>query len=125
MYKTPNLAKGNLSAQLLIDGTSLVLGTNEGLLFPATGVGNIFVGVIWGAGYATPEGDASREFVVAYRVSGDTFTITRAQEGTSAKQWEIADNFFATASDAVFGEIRTELGNKADAGNAIAYAVAL
>lgn len=119
MYKKANLAAGTLSAQLLVGGSSLVLQTDEGLKFPDTGSGNTFVGVIWGAAYASPEKDATSEFVVAYRSSGDTFTIVRAQEGTSAKQWEIGDNFMLTASKAVFDEYETALGDKADKTNVL------
>jgi hypothetical protein len=104
MLKKKNLAKGTLSAKLLIGGTSLVLQTDEGLKFPDTGSGNTFAGVIWGDSYASPELDSTSEFVVAYRSSGDTFTIVRAKESTSAKQWEVGDNFMLTASAAVFDE---------------------
>jgi hypothetical protein len=86
MLLKKNFAFGTLSAQLLIGGTSLVLQSGEGSLFPATGSGNTFAGVIWGSTYATPQSDATREIVVAYRSSADTFTIVRGQEGTSAKQ---------------------------------------
>lgn len=119
MYKKANLAAGTLSAQLLVGGSSLVLQTDEGLKFPDTGSGNTFVGVIWGAAYLSPEKDATTEFVTAYRSSGDTFTIVRAQEGTSAKQWEIGDNFMLTASAAVFDEYETALGDKADKTNVL------
>lgn len=115
MYKKANLAKGTLSAQLLVAGTSLVLQTDEGLKFPNTGSGNLFVGVIWGAAYSSPEADATHEFVEAYRSSGDTFTIVRAKESTSAKQWEIGDNFMLTASAAVFDEYEAALTGKAPA----------
>lgn len=119
MLKKKNLAKGTLSAQLLVGGSSLVLQTDEGLKFPDTGSGNTFAGVIWGASYASPELDSTSEFVVAYRSSGDTFTIVRAQEGTSAKQWEVGDNFMLTASKAVFDEYETALGDKADKTNVL------
>jgi hypothetical protein len=119
MYKKTNLAAGTLSAQLLVGGSSLVLQTDEGLKFPDTGSGNTFVGVIWGAAYLSPEKDATTEFVTAYRSSGDTFTIVRAKEGTSAKQWEVGDNFMLTASKAVFDEYETALGDKADKTNVL------
>ncbi len=112
MYKKKNFALGTLSSQLLIGGTSLVLQTGEGTLFPDTGSGNTFMAVIWGSGYATPQSDSSREIIVAYRSSGDTFTITRGQEGTSAKQWEINDNFMLTATAGVFDEYETAVNGK-------------
>jgi hypothetical protein len=44
--KKKNFAKGELSADLAIDGSSLTLATNQGLLFPDTGVGNPFRAVL-------------------------------------------------------------------------------
>jgi len=108
MYKRANLAKGELSAQLLIGGTSLILESGQGTIFPATGSGNIFTGMIWGASYATPFDDSTHEIVTAYRSSGDTFTITRAQESTSAKQWEIGDNFMLTMTSGALGDLVSE-----------------
>lgn len=107
MFQKKNFAKGELSAQLSIGGTSLVLETDQGALFPATGSSNIFKGVIWGSTFATPFDDTSREVVEAYRSSGDTFTIVRAEEGTTAKQWEIGDNFMLTATAEVLQELET------------------
>ena len=104
-FKKKNFAKGELSAQLLIGGTSAVLESGQGTLFPDTGSTNAFRAVIWGSEYATPFDDTSREIVEAYRDSGDTFTITRAQESTSAKQWESGDNFMLTATAAVLEEL--------------------
>lgn len=112
MYKKKNFAVGTISAQLPIDGTTLTLQPGEGDLFPPTGSDNYFVGVIWGSSYSSPQSDQTREIVVAYRLSGDTFTITRAQEGTSAKQWEVGDNFMLTATAAVFDEYENTFAPK-------------
>jgi hypothetical protein len=118
MYKKKNLAKSTLAAQLLIAGTTATIQTGDGTKFPAVGATNTFVGVIWGSAYLSPESDATREFVVAYRQTGggneDKFTLTRAQEGTSAKQWESGDNFMLTASAAVLDEYESAIGGKQD-----------
>lgn len=106
MFQFKNFAKSELASQLLIAGTSLSVQTGEGARFPDTGSTNIFRGVIWGSTYATPFDDSTREVVEAYRSSGDTFTIVRAQEGTSAKQWEIGDNFMLTATAATLEDLR-------------------
>lgn len=111
MFKTPNLAKGTLSTQLLVAGTSFSLQSGEGAKFVTTGEANLYCGVFWGASFASPEKDPDAEFVVCYRQTGegneDKFTITsRGAEETTPKQWEIGDNFMATASDALFEEIR-------------------
>jgi len=105
MYKLKNLAKGTLNAQLLSGGTSLTLESGEGAKFPDTGSDNVFVGVLWGSDFVSPEADSNAEFVTAYRTSGDTFTLVRAQEGTSASQWEIGDLFSLVASSAVLNRL--------------------
>jgi hypothetical protein len=84
--KLKNYAKGELSAQIAADAVSLTLGTGQGALFPDTGVGNYFQGVLFSASDTSPFADTTREIITCYRNSGDQFTITaRAQEGTSAK----------------------------------------
>lgn len=123
MYKKKNFSKSTIvNDPLLIDATSLTVATGEGTLFPDTGAGNTFVGVIFGSSYAAPASDPSREIVLAYRNSGDQFNITRGQEGTSAKQWESGDNFMLIASAAVLDEYETALGTKVAANEAIAGA---
>jgi len=126
MYKKKNFSKSELATQLLIAGTEFTVTTSDGSLFPAVGSGNTFVGVIWGSAFAAPGSDPSREIIVAYRQTGagneDKFTITRAQENTSAKQWEIGDSFMLIASVAVFDEYETAIGTKVTANAGISGA---
>ena len=112
MLKKKNFAKTLCAEQLTIGELDLTITTGEGVKFPAVGAGNTFMAVLWGAAFATPEADTTREIVLAYQGSTDVMTIVRAQEGTTAKQWEIGDNFMLIASSAVFDEYETELGLK-------------
>ena len=72
------------------------------------------------------------EIVLVTATSGDTFTITRAQEGTTAQGWSVGDffNIFITAADfgefSQIGDLQAQSGNyAADTGTANAYVVAL
>jgi hypothetical protein len=122
-----NFAKSTLAAQLLIAGTTLTMAAGEGLLFP-DGSGDHFQMVIWTAGYGSPIDDVTREIVHATAtVTPDVYTVARAQEGTTAKQWEIADLCALVLTAAKIAEIeaRIDLESKdwsvvtADPANAI------
>lgn len=71
-------------------GTSLVLATGGGALMPAVP----FNGTDW-ATNAQPT-TANAEIVRVTAISGDTLTIVRAQEGSSARTIVIGDQFAAT-----------------------------
>lgn len=84
MYTYSNFAKSTVQNNpLAIGGTSLTLDTGDGAKFPSSGT---FTIVIWGSAYGNPTGDSTAEICTATR-SGDVLTITRGQEGTSAKEW--------------------------------------
>jgi len=89
LLKNKNFAYSTLAGTVLIGAASLTVATGEGALFPATGD---FMMVIYGATYPSPCLDSTRELVKATLTSGDTFAITRAQEGTVAKEWAADDN---------------------------------
>jgi len=110
MYKKKNFAKSlTTNNPLAIDGVSLGVTTGEGVKFPAVGATYLFMGVIWGASFSSPEADPDREIVECYQASTDTFTIVRAQESTSAKEWPVGSNFMLTATGGVFEEIEAEI----------------
>lgn len=81
-----NFAYSTLNGGVLIGDLSIVVTT--GANFPATGN---FMLVIWDQAYANPSFDATRELVLCTARSTNTITITRAQEGTSAKAWNSGD----------------------------------
>ena len=71
-------------------GTSLIVTAADGAKFPAPGNG--FWCTIWNATtYPDPTNDTLREIVLVTARSTDTFTITRAQLGTSARTVTTAD----------------------------------
>ena len=85
-WQNKNFAYSTLNGGVLIGDLSLVVTT--GANFPATGN---FMLVIWDQAYANPSFDATRELVLCTARTADTITITRAQEGTSAKAWNSGD----------------------------------
>lgn len=71
-------------------GTSLVVASGHGTRFPTVP----FNATIWADG-DIPD-PANAEIVRVTAISTDTFTITRAQEGTSARSVIVGDNIAAT-----------------------------
>jgi len=81
-----NFAKVTVAQGYGASDTSIALGTGQGakLPDPASGQYNL---VWWNAtDYVDPADDPNAEIVRVTAVSGDTLTVTRAQEGTSATQ---------------------------------------
>ncbi len=72
-------------------GTSLVVTAGQGSRFPAVP----FNAIIWPGGVATP---ANAEVVRVTAISTDTFTITRAQEGSTARTVLVGDLIAATVT---------------------------
>lgn len=106
MLKNKNFAKSKLASGITSTETSLTVTTAEGSNFPSAGN---FRAVIWGAQYASPADDPTREIVTATLSSGDAFTITRAQEDTSAKAWSTGDNFALVITAGKIDEIEARL----------------
>jgi len=71
-------------------GTTLVLQTGQGALMPAVP----FNGTVWAIGQLALVSTA--EIVRVTTIAGDTLTITRAQEGSSARAIVVGDQFAAT-----------------------------
>jgi hypothetical protein len=104
-----NFGYSTLASQLLIAGTTLVMATGEGARFPHAATADHFQMVIWGAAYPSPLADITREIVHAHYASADNYTLTRAQEGTSAKQWEIGDKCALVLSAQYLADIGTKI----------------
>lgn len=109
LLKKKNFAKSTLASGIDSDDTSITLATGTGTLFPASGV---FRAVLWGSGFASPDLDSSREIVQAQISSGDVFTITRAQESTTAGTWSAGTNFTLVLTAGTVDEIETEIATK-------------
>lgn len=103
-------ASGSLAETLLIAATQMEL-AEEGR-FPAPDEG--YNACIYGAAYAHPGLDASREMV---RLTAQPsppepiFSITRAQEGTSAKQWAAGSKILAAPGNKFIGDLRAVLAD--------------
>lgn len=82
--KHKNNAFGTLSANITSGATSCTLQVGEGTLFPATGT---FWATLFDPDIFT------HEIVLATLSAGDTFTITRGQQGTGAAAWNSGANF--------------------------------
>jgi len=100
--KKKNWAISALASGITNVATSLTVSTGHGTKFPATGN---FRAALWDAQYDNPAKDANAEIVQATLSSGDTFTITRGQEGTSGYAWSGGANFALVPTAAVFDEI--------------------
>ncbi len=110
LLKNENYAESTLGANILIGDLALDVATGEGSLFPATGY---FMLAIWGSGYASPALDSTRELVKATLTAGDTFAITRGQEGTSAKGWSISDKVALVLTAGKLDELEKYTQNEA------------
>ncbi len=106
--KKKNFAFSQLASGIGASDTSLTVSSGDGSKFPSTGV---FRAVIWGQNYVSPEQDATREIIEAQLSSGDTFSITRAKEGTTAKAWNAGDKIALVITEETFTEIETEINN--------------
>lgn len=84
-------------------GTSLVVTAGQGGLFPAVP----FNATIWPA--STQPLSTNAEIVRVTGVSTDTLTITRAQEGSSARSVIVGDQIAATVTAKTMTD--TEAGN--------------
>ena len=83
-----NNATTTLGSALSSGATSLTVATGTGSLFPTLGPDEYFTCTLWAAGSST---GVPNEIVKVTARSGDTFTIVRAQEGTTAQSWGVGD----------------------------------
>jgi hypothetical protein len=88
---TKNFAKSTVSAGYDNLATSIVLSTGGGAKFPTPP----FNAVWWNVtDYSDPSDDPNVEIVRVTAISGDTLTITRGQEGTSANNHNISGKIY-------------------------------
>lgn len=104
--KLANNASGTLATAINASDTGIALTTGDGAEFPTLGVGDYF--------YATlTSTQGTQEIVKATARSGDSLTVVRAQEGTSAAGFAVGSRFelrvTAASVDDLVEEVRTEL----------------
>lgn len=82
-------------------GTSLTVATGDGSKFPAPP----FNATVWPAGTQPTSANAEIVRVTAGPTGSDTFTITRAQEGSSARSIGVGDQIDASITKKMFTDI--------------------
>lgn len=87
-YQFANNASTTLGANLTSSATTIVLATGTGSQFPSPSGGNFFTATLWAAGSTTGE---PNEIVKVMSRTGDSLTVVRGQEGTTAQAWNIGD----------------------------------
>ncbi len=96
--------------------TSIVLETGKGARFPDVSTEGQYNLVYWNmTDYNDPSDDPYREIVRVVGISGDTLTITRAQEGTVASDKNLAGKVYAVANgvtEKMIDDIEEELDAK-------------
>lgn len=90
-------------------GTTLVLQSGEGDNFPTLSAGEGFELVIAPASVAPLK--TNSEIVRVTARSGDTLTITRAQEGTTARDVQVGDKVYLTPTKKFRDDIQTHIDN--------------
>lgn len=98
MDPVTNFAKANVSLGYLAAAVSIVLETGGGALFPAPATAGAFNLVWWNwTDYRDPALDPLKEIIRCTARTADTLTITRAQEGTTATNKNIAGKIYCVA----------------------------
>ena len=80
-----NAATSTLAVAITNSATSLTVAPGTGSLFPAISTGQCFLATIFPATGSTP----APEIVLVSAVASNVFTVTRAQEGTTAQAWGV------------------------------------
>lgn len=98
-----NFASSTLHVGISDSDTELILQPGDGLLFPSPN----FQCVIYSKARTAAHEDANKEIITVTDVSDDTFTIVRAQEGTTKNSWSAGDKIYhtLTAGDINSGKI--------------------
>lgn len=122
-----NNAVTTIAAPIATGNTTVSVAAGTGVKFPVPGSGQYFRATFVKSGDTT-----IFEIVKVTAAAGDSFTIVRAQEGTTARSWSTGDSFtlLPTAADLSEFTQADDLqvaagGYAADTGSTNAYAVTL
>lgn len=94
---------GTLAAGIIPADTSISLATGHGARFPAVDAGQCLYLCILNANNVLEE-----VICTAHTAGADSFTVTRAANGTTAKAWQAGDRVEARASSEVFERLMQE-----------------
>jgi hypothetical protein len=119
-YRFANNAATTLGSVISPSATTITVASGTGALFPNPVPGTYFTATL----FASPTG-APNEIVLVTARSGDTMTVIRAQEGTTAQAWSVGNTFSNFISAGFLnqvvdtGSLQTQPGNyAADTGTA-------
>lgn len=106
MYQRKNFAYGKVATapSPAASGTTLVLETGQGARFPNTS-GGTYVCVVKQTNLPATPDIAEVVLVTSHDPANDNFTITREQEGSSARTIIIGDEFYLSPTDGVWDQI--------------------
>jgi hypothetical protein len=108
--KVTNNAFGALNAGISNSDTIIVLQAGQGARFPSLGAGDYF--------YATLIDTSNNlEIVKVTARATDTLTVVRAQDGTTARAYNVNDRFELRPTAALFNEIITDVESRLSATN--------
>lgn len=119
-----NFAKATLTAGIDASATTFSVASGKGALFPNTTLGAFNV-VIWNStDYPDPSDDPNKEILRVTARSSDTFTVSRAQEGTTAmthntvgKEYRIILTITAKTIEDLLSDINTKVTKGGDGGS--------
>ena len=120
LIKFSNHAATTLLSGITDSGVSLVVASGGGALFPTPAGSEYFYVTIEDASDAT-----SYEVVKVTARSTDTFTITRAQDGTSAAAWAAGDKVQLRLPRKAITDLETQLSDYTDTVSAAAVSDAV
>lgn len=129
IYQFANNASTTLGSAITPTATSITVASGTGSEFPNPTAGQYFTATLWASGSTT---GLPNEIVRVTSRTGDTMTVVRGQEGTTAQSWGVGDTF-ANYITAGFlnqlvdsGTLQQQSGNyAADAGTANAGVVTI
>lgn len=96
-----NNATSALASAITNVATSLSVTTGQGALFPSPSGGDFF--------YATLVSGSTKEIVKVTARSTDTFTVTRAQEGTTAAAFSAGATVELRMTAGMLDQIKTDI----------------
>lgn len=98
--QTKNNSAGTLKTQLLIAGTTITLDTGQGAAFPSAGP-------FWVTLFGTDPSNGCEVVLVGGRTGDNLTSCTRAQQSTSAAQWEVGNMCQLLITSQHFTDIHT------------------
>lgn len=109
-----NNATTTLGSAAASGDTTITVSAGAGALFPVITAGQWFSATIFAAGSST---GTPNEIVRVTARTGDTMTVVRGQEGTSARAWNVGDIFANYPTAAFYNGAQDSTDAQAQAGN--------